>query len=178
MAYENLTPGIYEAQLVDWSCRLAAKIDAPLIDLKFEFEDSNGKSEAMSFQSFLFTREGLPNKKTINTLKTVGFIGTDPNDLNSGVSGVVDNTKKYTVTVAKNDKGYWNIDWVNDLGSSAPGVVSKTEAASSLKGVDMSAFAAALGGDKKAKRPDAKPPVKNHAPKAKEPVQDDDEIPF
>jgi hypothetical protein len=167
--YEDLIPGVYEANLTDWGLFMVEKIGQPEIVLHFEFNDPpTGKSYKVKFRSFLYKKDGDLNKKTIDTLKVVGFSSSKITDLNDDPSSI-NNTKKYSIDVNKNTNGYWEVSWVNDLGGKS---MDKVSAKKSLAGYDLSKFNGALmqNGFVQPKKV-----VKNYAPGAS---KDEDSIPF
>lgn len=157
MSYNDLEQGTYEAQLIDWSMKMAEKINQPTVVLAFSFEHQ-GKKYSMRFESFLFKRDGDINKKTMDTLSTCGFKSSNIEDLMSKPNAL-ETQRKYTIDVIKDENGYWKIEWVNLPGGKA---MDKVAAKKSLAGVDFSKFNGALMkegfGQKK--------PVKNYAPGA------------
>lgn len=136
MAYDNLKPGRYPGTLTDWSMSMNERLNQPEVHLKFEF-DTGGRSEVMTYRQLINKKDGTPNLKLQRTLKTVGFEG-DLQSLN--LPGTkINNQKLYSLTVEKNEGGYWNIEWVNDP-LDAPEPVDKTKLNDTLAKFDFSAF--------------------------------------
>lgn len=170
MSYNDLEQGNYEAHLTDWSMKMAEKINQPTVVLLFEFQHQ-GKKHSMRFESFVFKRDGEINKKTMDTLATCGFKSSNIRDLvdNPTTTGALNTQQKYNIDIIKGENGFWKIEWVNLPGGKA---MDKVAAKKSLAGVDFSKFNGALMkegfGQKKQ--------VKNFAPGASNPPEDDSDI--
>jgi len=172
MKYDDLLPGVYEAQLTDWGMEMVEKVGSPKIVLKFEF-DHEGKNYVMKFESFLFKKDKDVSKKTLDTLMTVGFNSKNVWDINEDFCQL-DTSKKYSIDCVKDEKGFFKIEWVN---SSSGLKIDKIKAKKTLAGYDLSRFNGALmaQGSTQPKRV-----IKNYAPGASSPstVDDNSEIPF
>lgn len=164
MSYNDLEPGTYEAQLVDWSMKMADKINQPTVVLAFAFEHQ-GKKHSMRFESFVFKKDGDVNKKTVDTLQTCGFKSSKIQDLIDNPSAL-ETQRKYSIDIVKDNNGYWKIEWVNLPGGKA---MDKVAAKKSLAGVDFSKFNGALMKEGFG----AKKVVKNYAPGASNPPDDE-----
>lgn len=121
------------------------------------------------WEGFLLKKDGTPNKKTIKTLFTCGFRGTDLTILAKGPDGKSLNMGKEfelsTVTELYNDKEYEKVDWIND---------PDEQTSKFSKSVDSKKLGGAALGKLLNEMNKESGGLKNHAPN----FDDSEEIPF
>lgn len=157
MANVDIEPGVYKGQVTDWSVEEVEALDNKL-KLVITLELDNGAK--VYWNDFFHKKDGSINKKTINTIETLGFQGKiqdimKPNALNT--------SKLYDVTIEKDDKGYTKVAWINDpdVPRSVSRPLDEKVAVRKLAGLNISVGA-------------TKTKVKNYAEEAMQKVKDDD----
>ncbi len=122
-----------------------------LLKVSIRFNDKDGNS--FFFDKFLLKKDGTPNKNTISAIRACGF---KSNDFTEFVDAdALTKGKQVSLTIVKNDKGYDDVEFVNDLGG-----VKRVMAVEEAKG-KLSQSLASL-----------------NSALASSPASDDEEIPF
>jgi len=154
--YENLQEGRYTAHISDWGVREVPKLQTLEAFIAFEFTDA-GETYNITWKGLFTKKDGTPNKKTYDTLKTCGFAGKNVEALTD--SGALDKTRAYDITLER-ENGFINVKWVNDPNASA----NKKADVKTLKGYDLSKI---NGEFAKMNMSAPSKPLKNYAPKGK-----------
>ncbi len=166
MMFKDIPAGRYKCRITDWALEEVEKFDNALavkIQLDIMMPGEPSSPVVGWWSSFLKTKEGKANEKAIKTLVSCGFSSHDIYSLQTS-GNALDVNKEMEVTISKDDQGRSKADWLN---SGERGL--KKQLVTKRKDLALeAAFNQALGA-KKAK-------VKNFAPQATKPV--DDEIPF
>jgi hypothetical protein len=165
MKFDDIQEGRYQAKIKDWGIRDVEKLKT--IEAFVQFDVSVGNEICgLTWKGLFLKKDGTPNKKTYDTLKTCGFKGKTVDVLTQ--SGSLDNTKTYDVTL-KRENGFLNIEWVNDPAAVATSRVADVK---TLQGYDLSKINAELV-KMNMNEPTAKP-LKNYAPT----MDADEKLPF
>lgn len=106
----DLEPGRYKATISDYGLTEVEKLNQLKAFIKLEITSDTGNCSG-TFECFVKTKDGQPNKKLLNTLVTCGFKSDDLADLNK--QGMLDMAKEYEATVIQ-DGEYKRIEWIND----------------------------------------------------------------
>ena len=103
----QIEPGEYKAQVIDWKV-----VEVPQLDNKLQImvslELDNGA--IMTWKDFFQKKDGSPNQKTLNTLKTLGFKG----NIQNLTSATALNTQKMFLVTVEKDGDYSKVAWIND----------------------------------------------------------------
>lgn len=132
MSLKDLEPGQYKGRVLDWGVVEVPHLDNQ-IQMVVNFKLETG--DQIQWKSFFKKKDGTLNKKTTNTLETLGFQGNIQNLMHDGA---LNKTKIFDLTIIKNEQGYTEIEWVND--PDAPRGVSmmdKTMAMRKLAGLNL-----------------------------------------
>lgn len=166
--YESLQEGRYSAHIKDYGIREVEKLNTLEAFIQFEFSKGD-ETYYLTWKGLFLKKDGTPNKKTYDTLKTCGFTGKNVEALTQ--SGTLNNQKTYDITL-KRENGYLNVEWVNDPNALSEARVSDVK---TLKGYDLSKINAEL-----VKMNLAQPtkPLPNYAPGATNPPKVDAEEPL
>lgn len=164
--YETLAEGRYSAQIKDWGVREVPALKTVEAFIQFEFKEGD-ETYALTWKGLFLKKDGSPNKKTYDTLKTCGFTGKNIEALTT--TGSLDNMKTYDITL-KRENGFINVEWVNDPNAVASGRVSDVK---TLAGYDLSKINGELA--KMNMSEPAKRVIKNHAPGG---VDIEEKLPF
>lgn len=150
-------------KIKDYGLQEVEKLDGAV---KVQIQFDNG----LWWEGFVLKQDGTPNKKTINTLFTCGFRGTDIIALLQGPdSGLLNMAKEFELTTATEivgDKEYERVEWVNDPDSPKGNKFSKKVDSRKLGGAALGKLLNELNQENGG--------LKNHAPG----FNDSEEIPF
>ncbi len=202
MGLEQVTPGRYEASIVDWGIRCVPKLDDAIEAwVQFEFQDQAGDSQTITWKSLVLKKDGDRNKKTFTSLAACGLVDDDMIRFTSAPDAL-DKSVNVDITIVDNpsadgSKVYKNVEWINALGQGGGGANIEKPQGDDLSAIQQRLAAMGMGklarpagkGAASAKTaPAKKPPVRNHAPTGRqahsrfgpEPSFDNnsDEIPF
>lgn len=112
------------------------------LSVSIKFKDRDGNN--FFFDKFLLKKDGTPNKNTIAAIRACGFRSNDFSEF------VADDAlikgKQVSLTIQKfekNDKTYWQVEFVNELGSFKK-VMESSEAKQKLSSVNLASINGAL----------------------------------
>lgn len=95
-----------------WGLKEVSINGEALLKASIRFLDKDGNT--FFLDKFLLKKDGTPNKNTLGAIRACGF---KSNDFSEFVDArALTKGKEVSLTITKNDKGYTEVEFVNELG--------------------------------------------------------------
>lgn len=171
MSLKDLEPGQYEAYPQSWGVAEVEKLGNK-IQAVVRFRLSSEDETMVTWKDFFLKKDGTPNLKTLKTLMVCGFKSNRLSDFPK--SNGLDKEKLVVLTLSRDEKGFLQVDWVNEPGSGGlEKLIEENDASKRLTSLKLDVALSKIQKDKSTNRPPLAPDTSQGAS-----LDESDDFPF